>query len=221
MRSRIKLAGVAVAMAAGLGVASADAASAEDTGSIPACVSTATGLVRMVGAGEACAANERRVSLTGTGTVSTPVGSAGTSASAIRGGIVLDGVTGEGQAVPGGIDVIGYSDGVNAPAGATRATFTDLQISGVLDAAYPVLFLNAATGRHLRTAVLTVCTDANKCAATAFVQIELADVVISHVVVGGNRQVEFSLVFQRITWKFLRDGTVVSQAQFDVATNSP
>jgi len=143
-----------------------------------------------------------------------------------RGGIVLDGIAGEGRAIAGGIDVASYSEGVSVPSGgsggggAGKPSFTDLQVSGVLDAAYPALFLTSATGRHVKGATLTACTDANKCAASAYAQIVLTDVVITKVVVSGDRQVDFSLGYARIAWRFLRDGKVVSESQFDLRTNT-
>ncbi|GAA0909972.1 hypothetical protein Vau01_114930 [Virgisporangium aurantiacum] len=138
---------------------------------------------------------------------------------AVRGGIVLEGAAGEGTAIAGGIDVTTFSDAVTVPVsagggGAGRPTLTDLQVSGVLDAAYPVLFRFATTGRHVQTVVLTVCTDPKRCAATAYVEVDLADAVVTKVAIGPDRQVDFSLAFRQITWKFLRNGVVVSQSQF-------
>ena len=89
------------------------------------------------------------------------------------------------------------------------------------DAAFPALFLNASTGRHLRIAALTVCTDPKKCAATANLEIDLADVTITKVAINAERQVEFSLAFRQITWKSIRNGVVVSESHFDLATNTP
>ena len=51
-------------------------------------------------------------------------------------------------------------------------------------------------------------------------QIVLTDVVITKVVVSGDRQVDFSLGYARIAWRFLRDGKVVSESQFDLRTNT-
>jgi type VI protein secretion system component Hcp len=191
-RNRVVFVSAAVVVAAGLGLAGADAASAEGTGQ--------RAPVRVDGVTAAAAA----------------------PGATVRGGVVLDGIAGEGTAIAGGIDVVNFSDAVNAPVssgggGVGRPTLTDLQLSGVLDAAYPALFQNATTGRHLRTAVLTGCTDVKKCAATAYVEVDLADAVVTHVAIGGDRQVEFSLAFRQITWKFLRNGAVVSQSQFDVS----
>jgi type VI protein secretion system component Hcp len=138
---------------------------------------------------------------------------------AVRGGIVLEGVTGEGRAIAGGIDVVGFSDVVKAPAdsgggGAGRPQVADLQVTGVLDAAYPALFRNVTTGRHVRTVVLKLCTDATRCAATAYLEVDLADALVTHVAVGDAGEVEVFLGFRQITWKFLRNGAVVSQSQF-------
>jgi type VI protein secretion system component Hcp len=151
----------------------------------------------------------------------TPAAAAAAASTAVRGGVVLDGVTGEGTAVPGGIDVLDFTDAVSSSlsaagggAGVGKATPTDLQVSGVLDAAYPVLFRNVTTGRHLATAVLTACTDPKHCAATAYLEIDLADAIVTKVAIGADKQVDFTLAFRQITWKFLRNGAVVSQSQF-------
>ncbi|GLH99395.1 hypothetical protein Pa4123_46710 [Phytohabitans aurantiacus] len=143
------------------------------------------------------------------------------AAGVVLGGIVLDGVTGEGTAIAGGIDVVGFSDLVKAPVaagggGAGKPQVADLQVTGVLDAGYPVLFRNVTTGRHLRTVALTLCTDAKRCAATAYLGVDLADAVVTQVAIGADGQVEFFFAFRQITWKFLRNGTVVSQSQYTV-----
>jgi type VI protein secretion system component Hcp len=145
------------------------------------------------------------------------------AAGAVQGGIVLDGVTGEGTAIAGGIDVVKFSDVVKSPVtagggggGAGKPQVADLQVTGVVDAGYPVLFRNVTTGRHMRAVALTLCTDAKRCAATAYLGVDLADAVLTHVAVGAEGQVEFFLAFRQITWKFLRNGTVVSQSQFTV-----
>lgn len=150
-----------------------------------------------------------------------PVALAVPAAGPVQGGIVLDGVTGEGTAIAGGIDVVRFSDVVKSPVaagggGAGKPQVADLQITGVLDAGYPVLFRNVTTGRHVRSVVLTLCTDARRCAATAYLGVDLADAVLTHVAVGSDGQVEFFLAFRQITWKFLRNGAVVSQSQFTV-----
>jgi type VI protein secretion system component Hcp len=148
-----------------------------------------------------------------------PVAVALAAPGTVRGGIVLEGVAGAGTAIPGGIDVVDFSDVVKAPAtagggGAGKPQVADLQVTGVVDAGYPALFRNVTTGRHLRTAALTACTDATRCAATAYLAIDLADAVVTHVAVDGEGQVQFALAFRQITWKFLRNGAVVSQSQF-------
>ncbi|MGN9908973.1 type VI secretion system tube protein Hcp [Phytohabitans sp. LJ34] len=141
---------------------------------------------------------------------------------AVQGGIVVDGVTGEGTAIAGGIDVVKFSDVVKSPVtagggGAGKPQVADLQVTGVLDAGYPALFRNVTTGRHMRTVALTLCTDAKRCAATAYLGVDLADAVLTHVAVDAGGAVQFFFAFRQITWKFLRNGTVVSQSQFTVA----
>jgi type VI protein secretion system component Hcp len=157
----------------------------------------------------------------GSADLSTPAAAAATS-SAVRGGIVLNGVAGAGTAVAGGIDVVGFSDAASVAVasgggGAGRPAVTDLQVSGVMDAAYPALFRLVTTGRRVSAVVLTACTDAQRCAATAYLQIELTDALVTKVAVSADQQVDFSLAFRQITWKFLRNGAVVSQSQFSVA----
>ena len=146
---------------------------------------------------------------------------AAAAASPVHGGVVLNGVTGEGTAIAGGIDVLTFSDGASSTVtgggtggGSGKTTVTDLQVSGALDAAYPVLFQLGTTGRHVPTVVLTACTDPKKCAATAYLEIDLTDAIVTKVTVGAAQQVDFSLTFRQITWKFLRNGVVVSQSQF-------
>jgi type VI protein secretion system component Hcp len=139
----------------------------------------------------------------------------------VQGGIVLDGVTGEGTAIAGGIDVVDFADAVKAPVaagggGAGKPQVADLRVTGAVDAGYPALFRNVTTGRHMRTVALTLCTDAKRCAATAYLRIDLADAALTQVAVGADGRVEFHFAFRQITWKFLRNGTVVSQSQFTV-----
>jgi type VI protein secretion system component Hcp len=98
--------------------------------------------------------------------------------------------------------------------GVGKPTATDLQVRGVLDAAYPVLFQLVTTGRHVSTVVLTACADPKKCAATAYLEIDLTDAIVTKVAVNADQQVDVSLTFRQITWKFLRNGVVVSQSQF-------
>ncbi|GAA4712280.1 type VI secretion system tube protein Hcp [Phytohabitans rumicis] len=139
---------------------------------------------------------------------------------AVRGGIVLEGVAGQGGAIAGGIDVVDFSDAVKAPVGAGggagRPQLADLQVSGVVDGGYPALFRNVTTARRMRTAVLTLCADPKRCAATAYLAVDLADAVLTSVAVAADGQVRFSLAFRQITWKFLRNGAVVNQSQFTV-----
>jgi type VI protein secretion system component Hcp len=158
--------------------------------------------------------------LTGAGTDLGRPAAAATS-SPVRGSIVLNGVTGEGTAIAGGIDVLSFADGVTSTAtvgggggGAGKPTPTDLQVGGVLDAAYPELFRLVTTGRHVSTVVLTACTDPKKCAATAYAEIDLTDAIVTKVAIGADQRVDFSLAYRQITWKFLRNGAVVSQSQF-------
>jgi type VI protein secretion system component Hcp len=176
-----------VVLAAGVGLAGADAVSAWEAGR-PASAAPA------------------------------PVAALAAPAGAVRGGIVLDGIAGEGSAIAGGIDVVDFSDVVKATAasggGAGKPQVADLQVTGVIDAAYPALFRNVTTGRHIRAVALTGCADAKRCAATANLEIDLADVVVTQVAVAADGQVRFSLAFRQITWKFLRNGAVVSQSEF-------
>ena len=182
MRNRGVFASAAVVLAAGLGLAGAEAAGVWST-SLPASAALAA-----------------------------------PAPGAVRGGIVLDGIAGEGRAIAGGIDVVAFSDVVKAPVssggGAGRPQFADLQVTGAVDAGYPVLFRNVTTARRMRTVALTLCDDPNRCAATAYLQVDLADAVVTQVAVGAAGKVDFSLAFRQITWKFLRNGTVVSQSQF-------
>jgi type VI secretion system secreted protein Hcp len=75
----------------------------------------------------------------------------------------LDGIPGDSQsqAAEGQIDVSSFSFGVTNPAsgpgkGASRPTFSDLQVSKRVDSASPQLLAAAASGRTIPTGVLTV-----------------------------------------------------------------
>ncbi|MFI6333309.1 type VI secretion system tube protein Hcp [Micromonospora chersina] len=139
-----------------------------------------------------------------------------TTANPVHGGIVIAGITGEGTAIKTGIDVLSFSNTATAATGtvAGKATVNELQVSGVLDAAYPTLLQFLTAGRIVPSVVLTGCADPKLCTATASIEIDLTNATLNKVAIGSDGQVDFSLVFSQITWKFLRNGAVVSQSQF-------
>ena len=99
----------------------------------------------------------------------------------------LDGIEGESQDSRHAkeIDVSAWSLGVtNAGAGhagggggAGRATFTELSVTKVLDKASPALLLAVATGRHIRTAKLTVTSGGPR--PLEYLTVDLEDVLVA------------------------------------------
>jgi type VI secretion system secreted protein Hcp len=99
----------------------------------------------------------------------------------------LDGIEGESQDNRHAkeIDVSAWSLGVTNPgsghvgggAGAGRATFTDLSVTKVLDKASPALLLAVASGRHLRTATLTVTSGGPR--PVDYLTVDLEDVLVT------------------------------------------
>jgi type VI secretion system secreted protein Hcp len=100
----------------------------------------------------------------------------------------LDGIEGESQdrGHAKEIDVSAWSLGVtNSGSGhagggggfAGRATFTDLSVTKVLDKASPALLLAVATGRHIRTARLTVTSGGPR--PVEYLTVDLDDVLVT------------------------------------------
>jgi len=147
----------------------------------------------------------------------------------------LAGIDGEStdEAHPREIVALGFSQGVTSAGasggGTGRASFTDLTIRKQVDAATPLLYLNAAQGTLIREAVLTVRSSGQT--PFEFYRITLTDVTISHVqtdgAAGGERPTEtVSLKFAAIEWRYVpqkADGTAGTPVvtRWNVAENRP
>jgi len=111
-------------------------------------------------------------------------GTAGADSTFLR----LDGIKGEStsQGFEDQIDVSAFSWGMTNPAapdggggggGAGRASFQDLTVTKVVDAASPPLFAAAASGQHVPDAVLTVVTSGAQ--PDAYLRYCLRDVTVA------------------------------------------
>ncbi|HEU4332124.1 MAG TPA: type VI secretion system tube protein Hcp [Lapillicoccus sp.] len=99
----------------------------------------------------------------------------------------LDGIEGESQDSRHAkeIDVSAWSLGVTNPGsshvgggmGAGRATFSDLSVTKMLDKASPALLLAVASGRHIRTAKLTVTSGGPR--PLEYLTVDLEDVLVT------------------------------------------
>ena len=99
----------------------------------------------------------------------------------------LDGIEGESRDArhTKEIDVSAWSLGVTNPGpghaggggGSGRATFTDLSVTKAFDKASPALLLAVATGRHIRTAILTVTSGGPR--PVDYLTIGLEDVLVT------------------------------------------
>jgi type VI secretion system secreted protein Hcp len=152
----------------------------------------------------------------------------------------LDGIEGESQDSRHAkeIDVSAWSLGVTNPAsghagggggGVGRATFTDLSVTKVLDKASPALLLAVATGRHLRTARLTVTSGGPR--PTEYLTVDLEDVLVTSCLLADpadpDRPVEnVSFEYERIHVNYTQQSPTggvgtVSTFGWDVVRNAP
>ncbi len=102
----------------------------------------------------------------------------------------IDGIQGESTDVrhQGEIDVLSWSWGVSLPEGggsggggaAGKAMFQEFHILTRISAASPLLLLACATGRHIKTAVLSGVR-AGASATTPFLSYQLSDVMVGSV----------------------------------------
>ena len=123
--------------------------------------------------------------------------------------LMLDGIAGEStdDRHRGEVDVTAWSFGVTHPAtdtgtgvGSGRAVFDELHVEAPISAATPPLFTACASGRHLRTAVLTGVRVGG--ARQEFVTYSLEDVLVVAVrhgdAVDGVPTDAVALAFKRI-----------------------
>jgi type VI secretion system secreted protein Hcp len=108
----------------------------------------------------------------------------------------LDGIDGESTdaAHKGELDVLSWSWGVTQSGspggggggGAGKATFADFQFTSGISKASPALFLAAATGSHIASAVLTGIRTAAKGKGLEFLTYTLTDVMVTSVQHGDS-----------------------------------
>lgn len=145
----------------------------------------------------------------------------------------LSGIPGESTDAthPREIVALGFSQVVASGGGTTKPSFTDLRINKLVDAATPLLYLNAAQATHLNQAVLTVRSTSSVLKPVEFYQIILTDVIITDVetsgAAGDGRPIEsVSLKFARIEWRYVPvnpDGSLGTPiiTTWNVAANTP
>ena len=153
--------------------------------------------------------------------------------------IKLDGINGESKDArhPDEVEVLSWNWGMNSPtptpdrrggAGAGKVSIQDLAISKFVDAATPGLLLSCASGKRIKTALLSVRTSRDR--PFDIVRMKLEDIGVSSVVVTGvtveNRPTEsISLSFARVQLEYTGqkpDGTAGASIAFgwDVKTNA-
>ena len=125
----------------------------------------------------------------------------------------------------------GVSVPISAPVGgggtAGKASFSDLNLTKLLDKASPLLYSYAAQGRHIPTVVLAL----RKSGANPFefYRITLTDVLISSVQTSGGGDVpaeSLSINFTKIEWRYTpqkADGSADTPVitTWDLAANTP
>ena len=152
----------------------------------------------------------------------------------------LDGIEGESQDNRHAkeMDVSAWSLGVTNPGtghaggggvGAGRATFTDLSVTKVLDKASPALLLAVATGRHIRTATLTVTSGGPR--PIEYLTVQLEDVLVTSCLLADpadpDRPVEnVSFQYGKIRVSYTQQSATggvgtVSTFGWDVIRNAP
>ena len=120
-----------------------------------------------------------------------------------------------------GMSILAPTGGSSGP-GTSKPTFTDLTITKSLDKASPLLYLNCAQGKVIKTATLTLCQqDEDK--TTVFYTIKLGQVLVTSVRSSGNsggdsRPTEtITLNFSTIDCKYVpqnSDGTAGTPVEF-------
>lgn len=76
--------------------------------------------------------------------------------------------------------------GTGGGGGTGKASFTDLHFNKQTDKASPLLFRAAATGEHIKKAVLTARKAGGKAGQIEYLTITLTDVMVSSYQMGGN-----------------------------------
>jgi type VI secretion system secreted protein Hcp len=203
---RLAVLAVPAVIAFGAGGAIA-AASASDPGVIKACESVA-GILRVA---DACNKGETPLQWNVAGPQGAagpqgPAGPAGSDANVVGGSVLaggdadifakLDGIPGDSQDAdhPGEIEVKAFhfrltnSGGSSSGGGggAGKATFDDVHIEKVYDASSPLLFQHAATGEHIKSAVLTFRRPGPQ--GATFVTYTLSDVTVTGYEQGGTEE---------------------------------
>jgi type VI secretion system secreted protein Hcp len=149
----------------------------------------------------------------------------------------LEGIEGEStdSKHPKEIEVLSFSHGVSTPAplpggGGGKASFSDINITKVVDKSTPTLYLKCAQGTHIKEALLVLRKSGES--GFEFYKIRLTDVLITSVQTSGssggdNRPVEsISLNFAKIEWTYIpqkADGSADAPivTSWNLATNTP
>ena len=128
--------------------------------------------------------------------------------------LLLDGITGEStdKTHKDWIEISSFSFGVSHPTtigsgtrGTGKASFSDLSITKTVDKSSPVLFLDAASGKHIKDARLDVVKVGGG-TEMSLLKYKLTDVMISSYSIGGSSggelpQESLSLNFTKIEFK--------------------
>ena len=212
-RRAVKIA-LPAALALGAGTAVAIAAIPASDGTIHACYATNGGAARIVDETATCAATEKSLTWNQTGPTgpagpSGPQGPPGDSGSSSGGSVGdqsgtdtgssggteaggppadiflrLDGIPGESTDTDHKHEIDVEAVTFNAKRGGGKAKFTPLRIIKVYDASSPKLMQAAASGRHIRSGVLTFRRSADP-SDVEFLTYKLSDITVASYQEGG------------------------------------
>jgi type VI secretion system secreted protein Hcp len=152
----------------------------------------------------------------------------------------IDGIPGESTDVDhkDWIDLDGFGEGVSVQAviggaagggGTGKADFQPLKVIKRIDKASPLLFLNAAQGKHLAMVTLQLTRTGSKGLPLVFFEVKLQDALISSISLGGGDggaqpKELVSFVYGRIDWTYRYVGADGQTGEvtggWDLKTNS-
>ena len=140
--------------------------------------------------------------------------------------LVLDGVPGESvdAKYPGSIEIESFSFGVSnagtivgGGGGAGKANFSDVSFTKRLDKASPILYLNCANGKHLKSATLVLRKAGDK--PLEYYVVKLTDVIISSVQTGGAAGSDVPM--ESLTLNFAKIEFIYTPQRADGSADTP
>jgi hypothetical protein len=214
----LALVGIGVVVASGGAFAGFGIASAAGSTTFYACVTNASGAVRIVTAGTTCASSEHKVNWNQTG----PQGPAGHDAVSpvpnqlVVGTLWVDGLTGPNA--DGSLDLRSFSEVLKHPASSTgKVAFSDMAMSKLVDAMSPKLLRFAATGAHVPKAKVTLFKPGGR-AVLATYELDQVIVTLDDLSYDGSA---IGTQLEKVTLNFAKIKVTVGSQTFgwDVAGN--